>query len=311
MIKIKLECWWSKSLSLNTRMIKQFVSNDDLNHYSFVTENPDFTIVFGKTDWDKLETKKENTFYISQEPLWSPNQPKDDIHNYCSKILISDKSEYPDREEYIETLLPMFYAGRGENDHREEWDWSLKLKDKNYSKDKPISIIVRKDSYSHYNNLQNLKTNKINYEERSNLGVELSNDERIDVYGTYWISNEKNIKGEVWNKHVGLDDYKFSVSCENTIQKNYVSEKFWDVILTDTVPIYWGCSNINELIPDGCYISINNMNMDDMVNKIKFIIDNETELYNEYIENIKKLKQDFFINPKYNVWERIKLLINE
>jgi len=51
--------------------------------------------------------------------------------------------------------------------------------------------------------------------------------------------------------------------------------------------------------------------MDDMVNKIKFIIDNETELYNEYIENIKKLKQDFFINPKYNVWERIKLLINE
>ena len=59
MIKIKLECWWSNSLSLNTRMIKQFVSNDDLNHYSFVTENPDFTIVFGKTDWDKLETKKE------------------------------------------------------------------------------------------------------------------------------------------------------------------------------------------------------------------------------------------------------------
>jgi hypothetical protein len=269
MIKIKLECWWTDSHSINTRMIKQFVPSTDLIDYSFVTENPDYTIVFGKTSWDEIKTPKENTFYISQEPLWSPNQPKDGIHDYCSKILISDKLEYPDREEYIETLIPMFYAGRGDSDHREEWDWSSKLKDKEYSKDKSVSIIVRKDNYSHYNNLQNPKTNKINYEERTNLGIELSKDERIDVYGTYWVANGKNIKGEVWNKHVGLDDYKFSVCCENTIQKNYISEKFWDVILTDTIPIYLGCSNIDELIPDGCFISINNMNMDDMVNKIK------------------------------------------
>ena len=230
MIKIKLECWWTDTYSLNTRMIKQFVPNDDLINYSFVNENPDFTIVFGKTDWTKIETSKDKTFYISQEPLWSPNQPKDDIHNYCSKILISDKREYPDREEYIETLLPMFYAGRGENDSREEFDWSLKLKNKNYSKDKIISIIVRKDHYSHYNHLQNPNTNKINYEERTNLGINLSTDERIDIFGTYWENNGKNIKGEVWNKHIGLDQYKFSIACENTIQKNYISEKFRDVI---------------------------------------------------------------------------------
>ena len=104
MIKIKLECWWTDSLSLNSRMIRQFVSSDNLTDYSFVTKNPDYTIVFGRTDWDKIETPKEKTFYVSQEPLWSPNQPKDEIHNYCSKILISDKSEYPDRDEYIETL---------------------------------------------------------------------------------------------------------------------------------------------------------------------------------------------------------------
>jgi hypothetical protein len=311
MIKIKLECWWTDTLSLNSRMIKQFVSSADLTDYSFVTENPDYTIVFGRTDWDKIETPKEKTFYVSQEPLWSPNQPKDGIHNYCSKILISDKLEYPDREEYIETLLPMFYAGRGENDYREEWDWSSKLKDKEYSKNKSVSIIVRKDTYSHYNHLQNPDTNKINYEERTNLGIELSKDNRIDVYGTHWVSNGENIKGEVWNKHIGLDDYKFSVACENTIQKNYISEKFWDVILTNTIPIYLGCSNISELIPDGCYISLNNMTMEEMVDKVKYIVDNESDLYEQYSDNIKKLKKDFFINPKYNIWERIKMLVNE
>jgi hypothetical protein len=143
------------------------------------------------------------------------------------------------------------------------------------------------------------------------LGINLSTDERIDIYGTYWVNNGTNIKGEVWNKHVGLDEYQFSIACENTIQKNYISEKFWDVVLTDTVPIYLGCSNISELIPDGCYISLNNMTMEEMVDKIKSIVNDESGLYSQHVENIKKLKQDFFINPKYNVWERIKLLVNE
>ena len=101
MIKIKLECWWTNSSSLNARLIKQFVSDEDLLNYSFVNEFPDFTVVLGRTDWGKIETPKERTFYISQEPLWSPNQPKDGIHNYCSKILISDKMDYTDRDEYI------------------------------------------------------------------------------------------------------------------------------------------------------------------------------------------------------------------
>ena len=108
------------------------------------------------------------------------------------------------------------------------------------------------------------------------------------------------------NKH-GIPDEVTSLSSRN----GYFTEKITDCMMLKTIPIYWGCSNINELIPDGCYVSINNMNMVDMVNTIKSVIDNESELYNQYLEKIKKLKQDFFINPKYNVWERIKLLINE
>jgi hypothetical protein len=309
MIKIKLECWWTDTLSLNSRMIRQFVPSADLTDYSFVTENPDYTIVFGRTDWDKIETPKEKTFYVSQEPLWSPNQPKDGIHDYCSKILISDKLEYPDREEYIETLLPMFYAGRGENDHRKEWDWSSKLKDKGYSKNKSVSIIVRKDTYSHYNHLQNPNTNKINYEERTNLGIELSKDNRIDVYGTYWVSNGENIKGEVWNKHVGLDDYKFSVACENTIQKNYISEKFWDIILTNGVPIYLGCNNIHNYIPKDSFIYLNGMTIDEMVKEINDISKYGKDLYGTYKTQIKYLKNEFFTNPNFNLWVKIKNII--
>ena len=311
MIKLKIECWWTDTQSIHNRFIRQFVPDSDLNNYSFVTDNQDFTIVLGRTIWENLKTNKDKTFYFSQEPLWSPNQPKDNIHEYCSKIFISDKRDYPDRDEYIETLLPMLYSGRGEMDNREEWDWSYKLKEKKYTKSKQISVIVRKDYSSYYSQFVNPVTSKINYQLRTDLGIQLSSNPNIDIYGTYWENNGSNIKGEVWNKHVGLDDYMFSVGCENSIQKNYVSEKFWDIILTEGVPIYLGCSNIDTYINPESYVSLNDLSLHDMVSKINYVIKNYHEIYNQKINHILELKQDFFKNPVYNLWERIKKEISE
>ena len=311
MVKIKIECWWTDVSSIHNRFIRQFVPQSDLENYSFVNEDQDFTIVLGRTEWDKITTPKDRTFYFSQEPLWSPNQPKDDIHNYCSKIFISDKRDYPDRDEYIETLLPMLYSGRGEMDNRKEWDWSYDIKNIRYSKSKPISIIVRKDYSSYYDRFVNPVTSKINYKPRTDLGIELSNNKDIDVFGTYWENNGENIKGEIWNKHIGLDDYRFSIGCENSIQKNYVSEKFWDIILTEGVPIYLGCTNIKDYVPSECFISLNDLSMFDMVSKIEFIQKHEMDIYNEKIKYVLELKDDFFRNPTYNLWERIKKEISE
>lgn len=306
MIRIKFECWWTNTQSINDRIIKQFVFEEDFKEYEFVTSNPDFTIVLGKTDWEKLETPKERTFYFSQEPLWSPNQPKDGIHDYCSKIFISDKKDYPQREEYIETFLPMLYAGRGEKDDRPEWDWSKEIKNKTFIKENPISMIVTKNGSHHYTHLSNPETSTINYSLRTELGINLSENSTIDIFGTYWEDNGKNIKGEIWNKHVGLDRYKFSIACENSIQKNYVSEKFWDVVLTDTIPIYLGCSNISEYIPEGCYISLNGKNLEEMIEVITDVYNNHDSLYEKYIKNILQLKQDFFTSHEYNLWEKVK-----
>jgi hypothetical protein len=287
-------------------MLDQFIFEEDLEKYEIVNSNPDYTIVFGRTNWDDLETPKEKTFYFSQEPLWSPNQPKDHIHNYCSKIFISDRRDYPNREEYIETFIPMLYAGRGENDTRPEWDWSKKIKNKSFNKNKNLSIIVTKNGTQHSNQISNPETSTINYTLRTDLGIELSKNKNIDVYGTFWDNNGDNIKGEIWNKHIGLDEYKFSIACENSIQKNYVSEKFWDVVLTETIPIYLGCNNIDEFIPENCYISLNNKSMEEMIESINDVLTNPDYYYNMYIKNILQLKQDFFQKHDYNLWEKIK-----
>lgn len=306
MIRIKFECWWTSTESINNRILNQFIFEEDLKNYELVNSNPDFTIVFGRTDWEKIETTKEKTFYFSQEPLWSPNQPKDEIHNYCSKIFISDKRDYPNREEYIECFLPMLYGGRGENDIRPEFDWSKNIKNRTYNKSKKVSVIVTKNGSHHGNQIANPETSIINYSTRTDLGIQLSSNDDIDIYGTYWENNGKNIKGEIWNKHIGLDEYKFSVACENSIQKNYVSEKFWDVVLTETIPIYLGCNNIKNYVPENCYIYLNGKTIEEMTTLINDISSNSDEYYEKYIKNILQLKQDFFTSPEYNLWERIK-----
>ena len=152
MIKIKLECWWTNTGNLQRRFINQFVPKNDLEHYSFVTENPDYTIIFGRTDWEQITTPKDRTFYFSQEPLWSPNEPKIDISNYCSKIFVADKLMYTDKDEYIEGLFPMFYGGRGDEHNDVDYCWDLRLKEYEGEKTKNVSVIVRKDYYTHYNN---------------------------------------------------------------------------------------------------------------------------------------------------------------
>lgn len=307
MIKIKLECWWTDTQSLTNRFIKQFVFSED--DFEFVNSEPDYTIVFGKTNWDKIETPKSRTFYISQEPLWSPNQPKTDIEIYCSKIIISDKTDYPNKPEYVETLLPMFYGGRGDIDQREEWDWSKNLLYRDFEKNKNFSMVVTNSASIHSNCIVNPQTSEILYPKRVELAHILSETNIVDIFGTHWEKNGENIKGEIWNKHVGLDDYKFSICCENSYQKNYISEKFWDAILTDTVPIYLGCSNVNDLIPKECFINLNGLSLEDMVLKILEINKSSDNIYMDCLPHIKKLKKEFFSNPIYNLWEKIKLEI--
>lgn len=56
-------------------------------------------------------------------------------------------------------------------------------------------------------------------------------------------------------KSDGLAPYRFSVVIENVQEPNYFTEKIIDAILCESVPIYWGCPNIERFIDtDGMII---------------------------------------------------------
>lgn len=53
-------------------------------------------------------------------------------------------------------------------------------------------------------------------------------------------------------KAEGLARYRYSVVIENVRERNYFSEKLLDAVFCSTVPIYWGCPNIEDFFdPDG------------------------------------------------------------
>jgi len=69
---------------------------------------------------------------------------------------------------------------------------------------------------------------------------------------------------------------KFHISVENSVQKNYFTEKLIDCFASKTIPIYCGCPNINEFFNIEGILTFND------INELKNILTNINEkLYDE------------------------------
>ena len=105
-------------------------------------------------------------------------------------------------------------------------------------------------------------------------------------------------------RHDSLVNYKFNISIENEYQDNWISEKFYDNILTDTIPIYFGCKNIKEIYPEDGYILIENINDVNQINELLYYVEkNADEIYQQKINGLKKIKEKYF--KEFNLLKKI------
>ena len=58
-------------------------------------------------------------------------------------------------------------------------------------------------------------------------------------------------------KSDGLAPYRYSIVIENVQEKNYFSEKLIDAVVCNTVPIYWGCPNLEQFMDTSGIIQCN------------------------------------------------------
>jgi hypothetical protein len=83
-----------------------------------------------------------------------------------------------------------------------------------------------------------------------------------------------------------------------------VTEKFYDSILTETIPIYYGCKNIKEIYPEDGYILINDINNLTEINELLIRINNNSdEIYNQKIEGLRQIKKRYF--KEFNLLKKI------
>lgn len=105
-------------------------------------------------------------------------------------------------------------------------------------------------------------------------------------------------------KDEGLIPYRYNLVIENGSTDYYFSEKLLDPILCWTMPIYWGCKQIDKFFPKGSYV---NIDIDDP-DAIEKIIDITKSDYREQnLAAIAEARQ--LILDKYNLFPTLEMAI--
>ena len=86
-----------------------------------------------------------------------------------------------------------------------------------------------------------------------------NNQENIKIPKKYFF---KGSKEKCWNS-------MYHIAVENSQNTGYFTEKIVDAFLSKTIPIYWGCTNINEFFNmDGVILFDNYEHLEEIVNNL-------------------------------------------
>lgn len=291
MLKVKFTCDWCDDLSLSQRFIKCYTSSlFEINFNVTVEDDYDILVSINKPVYDRYNNRK----YIGvlMEPSWFLGEYKKseiyDTNDYV--ISYTEESKYKNNIFYP-GVLPFhvtYETGPG-------LDYYIH---KDFKKDKLCSIIVSRNKTS-YNS-------DVLYNARVRLVEEiLKTDLPIDIFGKGWdnfTGVDNRIKGslDLEEKYKGLEGYRYSICIENCTEDYYFTEKITDCLLTNTIPIYYGCRYIKDFFKSP--IIINNIKAEDAVSQIDSIL-KRGEMKQFYTED------KLLIAKKFNLFVAITKLI--
>lgn len=220
------------------------------------------------------------------EPYWSGNWQRD-LDKYCKYVVAQESSMYPGQN-IIEH--PLFMLTQSTDHH-------TFYTGQEHPKKKRMSIVI-----SNYGP-------KPLYSERVSLfKALLETDLDIDFYGRNWNVSDPRYKGAPYNKSDALLGYEYSIGVENCRQNNYLTEKFFDLTVCDTVPIYYGAPNVKDIYPEESFIEIDYSGpIEKTVEQITDIYHNDD--YSARLPHVKEAKELYY--KKYNIFNFIESMINQ
>lgn len=122
--------------------------------------------------------------------------------------------------------------------------------------------------------------------------------EKLDIYGTGF--------QPISDKYEVMKHYKYALVIENSFIENYWTEKLADAYLSECLPFYYGCPNIDNYFSQNEIIPIDINNVCQSITVIKSAL--ETDLYANFKYNIKQAKDK--VLDKYNLFFQIANFVN-
>lgn len=293
-MKIKLCANWSTSEEVTARLLRQF-SPTNHNNIEFVHDQSYDKIIF--FNYVSEEIKPNHLSYVlPQEPFWAGSHQKNFKNIDNLTCYGYEKDIYDSPEKIVESQAFTFYGGRGEwVDSPDIWNYNNIISESdNVVKDKIISSAITP--------LSNNNGEFCLYPQRhATITNLIQKNVNIDYYGGWdRFFNLENVK----NSPLKIDtvkNYKFTLIMENEYRKNWISEKFYDAILWNTIPIYYGCKNVSEIYPNGGYIEI--LDLNNIENIVNDVINNADDYYDTLLPKLKEIKYQYLI--KNNMYTRI------
>lgn len=261
----------------------------DFNFFELTLDirNADFIFILDNTNLSILNKKNKNakTVLLQREPSYLSNL-NNNIINYVDKSFLYKD----DNKCFVAWWLDYNY------------EELINLKYNDLKKDKEFICISSAKSFTqgHKTRLEWLK--------------KIQNLLKIDFYGKPGIQNlfnnykgtpESFSKTNNTNKNISkniLGEYHKSFSFENGAEKNFITRVNEDLLMW-TLPLYWGCPNIDEIYPNNSYRSVDiSKNIDnEIIEYFKAPLSKDELLA---IEDARLL-----ILNKYNFWFYIKNII--
>jgi FkbM family methyltransferase len=218
---------------------------------------------------EKCRCAKENIYFIPAEGFnTSTNFPAQFLAQF-GKIITVQKQITGTNVIYNQNANPWFVE--------KSYDELLNLKKP--IKSKLMSIITSN------------KQHTPGHKKRLQFALNLKNyfGDQIDLFGR-GIQNFDE-------KFSVLAPYKYSITIENDFEDDWMTEKVIDPILTYTMPIYYGCPNIDKYLSNTSYLRID---INDFEKSVRIIEDALIEdRYSIFLQNV--------VQERYNVLNNLQL----
>lgn len=273
--RVKMICNWASSQNLCNEINHMTQGNLEWNNLQLTSENDDidYYVILNNPGSDR-NYDPAKTIIIQLEP-WC----YDETQNWGVKTW----------GEWAEPSEEKFMHVRTHRTHVNTPFWQLGATYTDF-KTKPIT-----KTFNHVSSICSSKYFDPGHIKRIDFikYVESKNDSvvKIDVYNHDNKHNFRNYMGPhpPKNKDAGITPYKYYFMAENNQEKNFITEKIWEPLLTETLCFYWGCPNISDWVDPRAYVVLDLDDFEKSFQIMKTAI--MEDWWSDRLEVIRKEKQ--------------------